>query len=944
MKKGLLFLIFFSLSIVSFGQDYPIDTYNNQTVQTCRGVFYDSENCSGNYCNNENYKVTFCNPSGQAIRVSFLYSFTESGRDFLRIYDGSSVASPLLATLTGNYSNPFNYTSSGSCLTFVFTSDTSGTDSGWYALIGCQPTNCNGNLPASDACSTATPICDLNGYCGNTNGWYTPDSETTLSGIFCGGIQNNSWMSFIADSTSATFDVNSFNCAYPTSGIQMQIYSTTDCSNFASVSNCVSQSSASGLFTMTTNVPLAVGTTYYIMVDGYAGNACDYTITAQSGVQVIAFSGPAGNQLCTGQSGTVSVSGYQSGSTFSWSASTAGSISGASNGISITATPGTTTTYSCTVTSPSGCLIQVETYTLTVNPLPAPTAANIGAYCAGQTIALSSAGGNSYSWAGPAAFSSISQNPNRPSATPAMAGTYTVTATSTAGCSNTATTTVTVNALPTVTASNTGPFCEGSALSLSAAGGNTYSWTGPNTYNATAQNPNLANATVAMAGTYTVNVTNTTTNCSNTGTTTVVVNARPLANVTGPAGMCSGSSVTLSAATSTAGSGTISVYQWQLNGNNISGATGTTYTTSAGGTYQVIVNNTNNCKDTAAIAIVVNPLPVITGTATMTPSNCNTATGALSGLSVSGTSPFTYSWSNSSNAIVGTTINLSNQPAGLYLLSVTDNKACVSIYGPDSILNFATPPMPTVLAPADYCQGATVAPLSATGTGTINWYPDAGLTTQVGTGTSFNSGLSGATIGVFDFWVTQTANGCEGASVKVSVTIKPNPVAGFTPDLTFGLFPLTVNFSNTSTGAVNYSWDFGDTHTSTQSNPQNIYTSAGAFTVSLIAVDGTCMDTLTTVIVAEIPSKIEIPNVFTPNNDGINDLFMVKSEGLKALQADIINRWGQLMFTLTAPDQFWDGKLADGAIVSEGTYFCTLRATGFDGKEYVMQAAVTIVK
>ena len=174
----------------------------------------------------------------------------------------------------------------------------------------------------------------------------------------------------------------------------------------------------------------------------------------------------------------------------------------------------------------------VATLSVTVSSVtPAPTASNTGPYCAGATISLSAStvAGATYAWTGPNSFTSSAQNPTIASATVAMAGTYSVTATVGGTISLPGTTTVVVNAVPSApTASNTGPYAVGATISLSAStvAGATYAWTGPNGFTSSAQNPTIASATAAMAGTY--SVTATAGGCASAaGTTVVTVNPYP---------------------------------------------------------------------------------------------------------------------------------------------------------------------------------------------------------------------------------------------------------------------------------------------------------------------------------------------------------------------------------------------------------------------------------
>ncbi|MCX6268186.1 MAG: PKD domain-containing protein, partial [Bacteroidetes bacterium] len=117
----------------------PIFNMTNGTVTTCTGDFFDSGGPTGNYLNNENLTETFYpSTAGSLIRFTFTSFNTESGYDYLRIYNGINTSAPLIGTYNGTTS-PGVVTASNSAgaLTFNFTSDVSGTPSGWEASISC---------------------------------------------------------------------------------------------------------------------------------------------------------------------------------------------------------------------------------------------------------------------------------------------------------------------------------------------------------------------------------------------------------------------------------------------------------------------------------------------------------------------------------------------------------------------------------------------------------------------------------------------------------------------------------------------------------------------------------------------------------------------------------------------------------------------------------------
>jgi len=139
---------------------------------------------------------------------------------------------------------------------------------------------CAANPTANDDCDWATMIDNLDGYCGNTSAAFTPGD---IPASFCGTIENNSWLSFEATDTEASLLIFTCNCVVG-EGIQMQIYETSDCANFTPVSNCWDPGVESNGAIIANN--LTIGDTYYLMIDGFNGDNCDYTISGMTGVAV----------------------------------------------------------------------------------------------------------------------------------------------------------------------------------------------------------------------------------------------------------------------------------------------------------------------------------------------------------------------------------------------------------------------------------------------------------------------------------------------------------------------------------------------------------------------------------------------------------------------------------------------------------------------------------
>lgn len=81
-------------------------------------------------------------------------------------------------------------------------------------------------------------------------------------------------------------------------------------------------------------------------------------------------------------------------------------------------------------------------------------------------------------------------------------------------------------------------------------------------------------------------------------------------------------------------------------------------------------------------------------------------------------------------------------------------------------------------------------------------------------------------------------------------------------------------------------------------------------------------------------SHIIVPNVFTPNFDSVNDIFLPYLDEIKELQFSIYSRYGNLIFETKNLKGFWDGRTTSGEPCADGVYFCVLSAVGIDGKKY----------
>ena len=145
-----------------------------------------------------------------------------------------------------------------------------------YLAVDAQ---CNFPAPPGNSCATAPIICPIDGYCSSLGGANSTDQPST----FCGSIQNNQWLAFIPSTTNLTIDIIIGNCPNFQSGtgIQAQVYSVCGVP-WTPVSNCIYEGSVNSTEQLVMN-NLTIGNTYYLMLDGFSGGICKYTLSVTSG-------------------------------------------------------------------------------------------------------------------------------------------------------------------------------------------------------------------------------------------------------------------------------------------------------------------------------------------------------------------------------------------------------------------------------------------------------------------------------------------------------------------------------------------------------------------------------------------------------------------------------------------------------------------------------------
>jgi len=206
------------------------------------------------------------------------------------------------------------------CSTLVTFNSFSGGSSGGVVAPPPGMPPCAVNPDPGPTTCTATPICNVHGFCGTTDGSYTADYWSNLNSAFCGSIENNAFLTFTAESSTISFDAYVYNCSGG-EAIQVFIFSAANCGSGPVTSHvCVNEMYAQNTPYDVTATGLTPGNQYYIMIDGYAGDVCDYTFVATDGIALpLSLSTGSEVTICTGESVVTTAIGGDG--VYTWTAS-----------------------------------------------------------------------------------------------------------------------------------------------------------------------------------------------------------------------------------------------------------------------------------------------------------------------------------------------------------------------------------------------------------------------------------------------------------------------------------------------------------------------------------------------------------------------------------------------------------------------------------------------
>jgi len=421
-------------------------------------------------------------------------------------------------------------------------------------------------------------------------------------------------------------------------------------------------------------------------------------------------------------------------------------------------------------------------------------------------------------------------------------------------------------------------------------------------------------------------------------------------NIAGPDSVCEGELATYTVPAQT---GALS-YNWTVPaGATITGGQGTTslnvtWNTVPGG--QICVDWTDTCTTSpqTCFNVVVNPTPTVT-----VPANITVCNGDPINPSMFTSTPIggIFTWTNSDPSIglaasgSGNTplFNATNTGSTPITATITVTPSLAGCSGPPSTYTITINPTPAAPTAANItiCPEDTATLIATAPGGTYSWYDSSSGGNLIFTGdTLILPNLNNDTI----FYLETIINGCISPRSTITVTIAPTINVNIIADKTY-------LFLGESTGLIAYSGLPNTTYSWTPpnglscivcSNPTATPDASGWYYVTATNPSGcTSLDSI--YIEVDPTANIYVPNIFSPNEDGNNDIYLVRGKGIETFYLAIYNRWGQKVFESNDMTQGWDGTKG-GKMLNQGVFVYKLNIIMKNGEEHQKSGNITLVR
>jgi gliding motility-associated-like protein len=457
--------------------------------------------------------------------------------------------------------------------------------------------------------------------------------------------------------------------------------------------------------------------------------------------------------------------------------------------------------------------------------------------------------------------------------------------------------TINMNVVPTIgIAPATDTFCKGSSVIIAVSGSaTTYNWTPTSGLSCT----NCANPIASPTVTTKYIVTASNGVCAATDSSKIVIKPDSVISISPPKDtICIGSTAVLAASGS-------ANYNWSPSTDlSCTGCASPNANPTTPTSYTVVGTNSFGCNDTAKITLWVKPKPV--PAIKVVPATDSICLGDSAHLIASGGR--IYLWSPGSSSADSIWV----KPASNSTFTVNVSNGQCSV---DTSVTIQVNPVPniTLTQPSNLCAGDSII-LTATGGGNYLWNThstDSIIKVGPAATTTYSLTVSNkygckSTASTTVTVITISVNACCNDSIGDGDTVH-----------------LDAN------GGSSYAWiPANSLSCSNCPNPIASPTVTTTYTVTGTDVNGCSSEKTVTIEVGYLCGELQVPNVFTPNADGINDELVVSAPPGTSYNITIFDRWGKQVFATSNPTEYWNGKINNsGAMVPDGVYYYVINIT-----------------
>ncbi len=602
--------------------------------------------------------------------------------------------------------------------------------------------------------------------------------------------------------------------------------------------------------------------------------------------------------------------------------------------------------YSVTVTGINGCTNVASGNVTEINPPNLNVILSSASVCAQalsgspNTIIFTSGGASTYTLSTPAHL--YNPNPSGPVSPVSLLPPFSNTGISTAtlfgansGCTRSITAQFTIVPNPTVSVISPTPvICAGQSFTYTSAGASSYNWSALNPGSPFYTSGSIAVTNPSVNSVFAV--TGSSLGCySAMHTTSLTVNPLPLLQISGDTRICSGTAAHLNV------TGSATSFTWSPSSYLSSVNSSSVLVSPPANQIYMVTGALNNCTTTAAVSVSVLALPQASIEVSR-PVFCLNDTVTFKGsggLMYSWSGPLQFSSTYSSFQLTA------NNPAlaGYYTLTVTDQNGCRG--SARQLISLLPLPVATFLGKMEGCAPFCTK-LSATTDSRVS------KTWQFG---QIKSGGNDFSICLYDpgtyrifcrLYDNQTT--CSNTlSREINVFPKPQVDFSFVPEHPLaGMDEVIFNDQSSGEGLHQWQWHFisNGGYRSTVPTPSFIFESDGISPVALTVKNKWgCADTMVKTVQVEPDFLVYVPNSFSPNGDGLNDIFYLKGKGIYESLLQVFDRWGAMIFESADINSGWDGTYK-GSEVEIGTYAWKVLVKNKTGKTKSLAGHINLIR